>query len=63
MKLWIARDKQGRLNLFDGKPIKSGDCFIEETGLDNIMSLPISIFPEIIFENSPQQVELKLIKD
>jgi hypothetical protein len=59
MKLWIARDKDG-LTLFEDKP--------DYHDLTNIFRgevyayLPEDSFPEVTTENSPQEVELKLIK-
>lgn len=59
MKLWIARDKNGTLVLHESKPYcpfgnwhNSNQEFYLDSGL----------FPEVTFENSPQEVELKLIK-
>lgn len=60
MKLWIVRDFTGSLFLYKDMPRKmdtyflpgrSGSCFRIDT----------SLFPEVTFENSPQQVEIKLI--
>ena len=60
MKLWIARDKDGSLYFYKEKPqltykgswINENDtCFVK---------LPMFEFKEVTFENSPQEVELKL---
>lgn len=63
-KFWIARDSYG-LWLFIQKPTKylsNGDKCFNKSG--NIRYLIDSqLFPEITFENSPQQIELKLIKE
>lgn len=68
MKLFIARDKDGTLCLYDKEPKLSeeiegvwvcgqyGDEFI------NIVALPSEDFPEVTFENSPQEIELRLVK-
>lgn len=67
--LWIARDSNGELHLFGDKPERTVwwegtsselECFDSEDGylfyyFDNDKD-----YPEITFENSPQQVELKL---
>lgn len=60
MKLWIARDLNGILFLYDKEPIKGRRKFKVKmfTHSYRISSLN---FPEITFENSPQQVEVKLI--
>lgn len=69
MKLYIARDKDGSLNLFKYRPFLKQDniptggywCDNSEVGL--FIFVPKNNFPEVTFENSPQQVELKLIKE
>ena len=63
MKLWIARNDIGTLEIHQRKPSISkitgktvwvnGD-FVGFVFNDN--------FPEVTFENSPQEVELKLVK-
>ena len=59
MKLWIARDYMGSLNLYVERPIKGTVCFYN---VNDAMALNEDMFPEVTFENSPQEVELKLIK-
>lgn len=65
MKLWIARDADETLCLYTTKPWKriateyhnnDFDCDDEFMNIDN------RLFPEITFENSPQLVEVKLVK-
>lgn len=60
--LWIARDKNGALWVFKRKPVRNGKSFDIDLGIHERMYLNESQFPEITFENSPQEVELKLIK-
>lgn len=57
--LWIARDKNGFLRLFGEEPYmnKKGD---EWEPIIGSIWLNDSDFPEVTFNNSPQQVELKL---
>ena len=66
MKLWIARDKDETLWLFKEYPIKKGEIFyptIDTTGkFTYYRSMPEDIFPEVTFENSPREVELKLVE-
>ena len=63
MKLWIARLSIDLLYAYNEKPdkqtFKSGD--FEFTLKGAILELPEEWFPEVTFENSPQQVEIKLI--
>lgn len=70
MKLWIARDGNGELWLFD-KPTVLKDKNVENTksswfdlseyGMFNYR-MDDEWFPEVTFENSPKEVELKLVK-
>lgn len=65
MKLWIARDKDWTLNLFNEKPKREDKRWyggIDEDGY-YIGALEINkgLFQEVTYENSPQEVELKLI--
>lgn len=61
MKLWIVRNKTGELIINRKCPyyhkLLESWCGGEPIGyFDNYM------FPEVTFENSPQEVELKLVK-
>ena len=65
MKFWIARDEIGNIILFINEPYQ---CRIAGTiywtcnrPAGNYMYLPQESFPEVTFENSPQEVELKLV--
>ena len=63
MKMWIARNEDGTLALFNSEPM----CFYEE-GLSrywagHALYLSRYEFPEVTFENSPMEVELKLVND
>lgn len=65
MKLWIAKDTMGLLKLFMRKP---HPFKVDEDEWDwSDYDCPIAIidedlFPEVTFENSPMEVELKLIE-
>lgn len=59
MKLFIARDKIGSLNLYDEEPIKGREYFYS---YGDAIALDNHLFPEITFEISPQEVEIKLVK-
>lgn len=62
--LWIARDKNGELFLYLEKPGKADEHFFikddEEFNPFRALELPVSDYPSVTWENSPQQVELKL---
>ena len=62
MKLWIARDKNGDLSLVNEKPILSVSQkrWLTSSYADWIF-LDSEMFQEVTFENSPQEVELKLV--
>ena len=66
MKLWIARDEDETLWIFRECPIKKGKVFYPITDITGkftyYRSMPTDMFPEVTFENSPQEVELKLVK-
>lgn len=66
MKLYIARDKDETLWLFKEYPIKRGKVFYPTEDITGRFTyyrrLPTDILPEITFENSPQEVEIKLIE-
>lgn len=62
MKLYIGRDSYG-LWLFNEKPIKyiyNGDKCFNISPYERY-SIGSQLFPEVTFENSPQEIELKLI--
>ena len=58
MKLWIARDEDGDLYLYEREPNREFDYFYSSYVYIRIDE---NLFPEVTFENSPKQVELKLI--
>jgi hypothetical protein len=62
MKLWIARDKDDSLWVFENKPTRNEYGVFGSEHID-FASLSETWFPEVTFENSPQMVEIKLIKE
>lgn len=63
MKLWIARDKNSYLYLYDERPILNGDHFEASTNGHTAFLFNSPLWNEVTFENSPQEVELKLSKE
>lgn len=64
MELWIARDKDtGELWGYTDRPLLDVGMYKMDFSLKNssCYELPDEWFPEVTFENSPQQVEIKLI--
>jgi hypothetical protein len=70
MELYIARDRDGRLFLYNYLPIKDEKSGIfklngEFRGSNicfDIFNIDSKLFPEITYENSPKQVELVFSK-
>ena len=68
MKLYIARDKDGDLGLYRLQPVLDLDgkswSLNSESGVmyKEFIELDKNSFPEVTFENSPQQVKINLIK-
>lgn len=69
MKMWIARDFIGvgkgnppQLTLSEKKPVLRPERVQGVFFIDGFyVQLPEHYYPEVTFENSPQEVELKLI--
>lgn len=67
MELYIARDKDGRLFIYNFLPIRDNE-FDQFTAsgedidiYDDAIEIDPKLFPEVTWENSPRKVELKLI--
>lgn len=60
MKFWVARDLDGELKLYNEQPIIMNGWFSPKRGFE-ALKLNEQLFTEVTFENSPQEVELKLI--
>ena len=71
MKLWIARDKgTDILWVFDKPPVLRDKNVESEPSWfvmteNDVYSVLLShyLFPEVTFENSPQEIEVKLVND
>ena len=67
-KLWIARDKDSnQLFAYKSKPVRDNRLnrfrSDEINPFDDPIMLYYELFPELTWENSPQQIELKLVKE
>ena len=62
MRLWIARNRFGKLFIYQDEPIYE---FCIDEWLTDFHRLPLETFdfPEVTFENSPKKVELKLVNE
>lgn len=69
MKMWICRDQEG-LAAFIAEPKKyypnpsnENDYWWIASGYDEPIIFDPTLFPEVTFENSPMEFELKLVND
>ena len=63
MKMWIARNPNGKIGLYKGKPRWCIGIFDYNWNYGGFIGyLNLLSFPEVTFENSPQEVELKLVE-
>ena len=60
MKIWIARDRCGILRIYDNKP-KVDKRKQEIISIGGYYDINNNLFPEVTFDNSPQEVEIKLV--
>ena len=63
MKLWIARNTDDTLVLFQNKPIMNDNLDWEDVYNEDYMVIPDNLYPEVTWKNSPQLIELKLFKE
>jgi len=60
--VWIARDKNGRLCLYQNEPVRKDNYFIDESTNEGCLSdMPddFLFWSEVTWENSPRKLELK----
>ena len=61
MKFWIARDKYGWLTLHEERPFNNSGMWFSDNGVNHpYVRISRDCFPEVTFESSPQEVELKI---
>lgn len=58
--MWIARDKDDTLRLFDNIPVKHEEGYWTSQRGYNDIELDSRLFPEVTWENSPKKVKLEL---
>lgn len=67
MRLWIAREQNGKISIHDMEPnLETFELYgkiVKFWDSPYRTELEFDPFPEVNFENSPQEVELKLITD
>ena len=62
MKLWIVKDLSEELILYKERPSYNNKIKMWVGGGLPIGKLKGRSFPKVTFENSPQEVEIKLVK-
>ena len=61
MTMWIARDRNKALYIYNSKPIRETEaCFYPNKSDNTMLYIDERLLPEVTFENSPQEVEIKL---
>lgn len=57
--MFIARDKNNDLYLFNERPVRGNECWWAESGLDgSYLRLDKTLYPEITWESEPVPVAL-----
>ena len=62
MKVWIARDADGGLFMYNSKPKRIGTFFMREdqNEFNGLWPLPEGVLPEVTWENSPKEYEVRM---
>jgi hypothetical protein len=63
MKLWIARDENNSLWCYSNKPQYCHGTKEWFNWYDKHFEIDCELFPEVTFENSPQEIELNLVSN
>lgn len=58
--VWVARDEDGTLWIYDGKPREAFGMF-HCGSIGDLLQIDGSAYPDITYENSPVKVKLMLI--
>ncbi|HJV36921.1 hypothetical protein [Geomonas sp.] len=57
--MYLARDKNNDLYLFDKLPIKGSECWWAESGVDGTyLRLDKALYPQVTWDSDPLPVEL-----
>lgn len=60
--MFIARDKNNDLYLFNELPVRGNECWWAESGLDgSYLRLDKSLYPELTWESNPLQVAITTV--
>jgi hypothetical protein len=59
--MYLARDKNGDLYLFNGRPERGNECWWAETGIDGTyLRLDKALYPEVTWDTDPLPVALTI---
>jgi len=62
--MFIARDKNNDLYLFDELPRRGAECWWAEAGVDGTyLKLNKSLYPEVAWDSEPLPVRLELLSN
>jgi hypothetical protein len=62
--VFLARDKNNDLYLFDKLPIKGSECWWAESGVDGTyLRLDKSLYPEVTWESDPVPAQLSVLSE
>ncbi len=60
--MFIARDKNNDLYLFNELPVRGNECWWAESGLDgSYLRLDKSLYPELTWESNPLRVAITTV--
>lgn len=59
-EMWIARDRNGILRIYDNEP-KVDKRKQEIISIGGYYDININLFPQITFDNSPQKITIDLL--
>ena len=66
MKLWIAREQNGKISIHDMEPeIDTFELYgkiVKFWDSPYRTELEFDLFPEVTFENSPREIEIKFVE-
>lgn len=58
--MWVARNKDGWLVLFESKPVRGEGFWYTNSRDDDSMPINSSLFPDLKWEDEPIEVEIKI---
>lgn len=60
--MWIARNKDGELNLYLAKPIRFKDCWdTDDDDLNEFLTIDTNLYPNLTWEDEPIEVDDEVV--